>query len=591
MSINDRLSALRKAMSAHKIDAYVIPSTDPHQSEYVATHWKGREWISGFTGSAGVVVVTQDHAGLWTDSRYFIQAEEELSSSNFKLHKVIKQGAPMHEEWILSQLSSDSIVGIDASLFSIAQVKAMRKRLYKKNIQIHDSIDLLKDAWVDRPALPKEAIFEHDIKYAGESRHEKLERVREKMKELEANQYFISTLDDIAWLYNIRGKDVACNPVAIAYGIVTEEKALLFIDQQKLSESLKVALEADEIHLSDYSNVQDYLLDLAPPTKVLVNTASCNADLFQSIHADAVIKGDNIVMHMKAVKNETELAHFREVMKKDAVALCKLFMWLEEEIEQRSVPEAELAEQLIAYRAEGAGYYGESFDAIVGYEANGAIVHYRPEHGKCANIKKGGMLLLDSGGQYTDGTTDITRTVTYGIASQEQKTAYTAVLKGHIGLAKAKFPAGTIGGQLDILARQHLWQHGLNYLHGTGHGVGFFLNVHEPPQGFAPGLSSRSNTTIVPGMVTSNEPGFYKEGAFGIRIENLIISHQSSDEGFLDFETITLFPIDTQLIDKTQMSAEDIKWLNDYHKEVEEKLNPLLNDKQRQWMKNKCLAI
>lgn len=591
MNINDRLIELRNAMTKHQIDAYIIPSTDPHQSEYVANHWKGREWISGFTGSAGIVVVTQNHAGLWTDSRYFIQAEEELSSSSFVLHRVIKQFAPMHEEWIVAELDSESTVGIDASLFSIAQVNALRKRLHKKKIQIHDSIDLLQEAWADRASLPKNAIFEHELKYAGESRKDKLSRVRTKINESGANQYFISTLDDIAWLFNIRGKDVACNPVAIAYSVITEEKAHLFIHQEKLSDALKSKLEKDGVYVYDYSDIQSYLQDLTPQTKILVNTASCNADLYQAIHADAVIKGDNILMHMKAVKNDSELGHFREVMKKDAVALCKLFMWLEEEIEHRSVPEAELAEQLISFRAEGADYYGESFDAIVGYEANGAIVHYRPEYGTCADIKKEGMLLLDSGGQYTDGTTDITRTITFSEASQEQKTAYTAVLLGHIGLAKAKFPEGTIGGQLDVLARQHLWQHGLNYLHGTGHGVGFFLNVHEPPQGFAPGLSSRSNTTILPGMVTSNEPGYYKEGAYGIRIENLIISKASKDEGFLDFETITLFPIDTHLIDKSMMSAEDVTWLNDYHKEVEEKLRPLLDEKQQKWMGNKCQAI
>ncbi len=591
MSINDRISSLRKSMAEHSIDAYIIPSTDPHQSEYVATHWKGREWISGFTGSAGLAVVTRDHAGVWTDSRYFIQAEEELASSEFTLHKVIKQGAPMHEVWLAETLPAGSTVAIDASLFSVSQVKGLRLRLQKNDIELHDSIDLLQQAWQDRPSLPIEAIFEHELVYAGESRADKLSRVRDKMKEAKADQYFISTLDDIAWLFNIRGKDVACNPVAIAYAIVTMDDAHLFIDQQKVSESLTASLSADQVQLSDYRDIQAHLEAITPPSRILVDAASCNADLYQSIHADAVLKGENIVMHMKAVKNKTELSHFREVMKKDAVALTKLYMWLEQKLSHRAVPEAELAEQLIAFRAEGADYYGESFDAIVGYEANGAIVHYRPEHGSCADIKNKGMLLLDSGGQYTDGTTDITRTITFSEPTAEQRRAYTAVLQGHIALAQAKFPIGTIGGQLDALARQFLWQHGLNYLHGTGHGVGFFLNVHEPPQGFAPGLSTRSNTTLLPGMVTSNEPGYYKEGAFGIRIENLVICKQADDEGFLDFETITLFPIDTRLIDQSMMSAAEIKWLNEYHQEVEEKLRPHLNEEQQQWMGTKCKAM
>jgi len=591
MSINDRISSLRNYMAEHHIDAYIIPSTDPHQSEYVASHWKGREWISGFTGSAGVVVVTHDHAGVWTDSRYFIQAEEELASSEFELHKVIKQGAPMHELWLAETLTAGHKVAFDASLFSVSQVRALRRRLEKHDITIHDSIDLLQQAWQDRPVLPTEPIFEHDLRYTGESRADKLHRVRVKMKAAGADQYFISTLDDIAWLFNIRGRDVACNPVAIAYAIIKLDSARLFIDQQKVSAALRNSLLDDKVQLSDYHEIQAHLESISLPTRILIHKASCNADLYQSIHPDTTIKAENIVMHMKAVKNEVELSHFREVMKKDAVALTKLYMWLEQELKQRAVPEAELAEQLITFRAEGENYYGESFDAIVGYQGNGAIVHYRAEHSTCADIKNEGMLLLDSGGQYTDGTTDITRTVTFSEPTAEQRTAYTAVLQGHIALAQAKFPEGTIGGQLDALARQFLWQHGLNYLHGTGHGVGFFLNVHEPPQGFAPGLSTRSNTTLVPGMVTSNEPGYYKEGDFGIRIENLIITKHADEPGYLDFETITLFPIDTRLIDQHKMSPEQIDWLNDYHHEVEEKLRPHLSIDQQRWMKQKCLAI
>ncbi len=591
MDINARISALRNEMIVNDLEAYIIPSTDPHQSEYVAPLWESRKWISGFTGSAGIAVVTKDHAGIWTDSRYFLQAEEELASSEFELHKVINQGAPEHEQWLTTELEEGATIGIDQWMFSAGQVEGMKKRLSAKGMKINDQHDLIQSIWSDRPPLPKDEIIDHPIKYAGEGRVDKLNRLREKMKELGVIKYLISTLDDIAWLFNIRGSDVSFNPVAISYAVITLDNALLFTDDSKIPGDLKDSLTTAHVELHPYHSVSDYLKKDNAANSILINKASCNHAIYQTIKEDCIQHGDNLVMHMKAVKNDTELNHFKSVMKKDAVALCNLYMWLESEIKHRGVPEAEVATKLAAFRAEQADYFGESFSAIVGYESNGAVVHYRPEMESCLSIENKGMLLLDSGGQYIDGTTDITRTVHFSEPTAEQKTAYTSVLKGHISLARAKFPIGTVGGQLDALARQHLWQHGLNYLHGTGHGVGFFLNVHEPPQGFAPGFGARSKTTFVPGMVTSNEPGYYKDGSFGIRIENLVISKESSSEGFLDFETITLFPIATNLIDLDLMTTSDIEWLNDYHARVYNELQPLLNEKQQEWMKVKCEKI
>ena len=591
MNINARISALRKEMEANNLDAYIIPSTDPHQSEYVAPLWESRQWISGFTGSAGIAVVTKDHAGLWTDSRYFLSAEEELASSEFELHKVINQGTPEYHQWLMNELGEGATVGFDQWMFSEGQVEAMKNRMSSKGIQIIGKHDLIQNIWSDRPSLPGHAIIDHPIKYAGEDRVDKLNRLREQMKEHGVIKYLISTLDDIAWLFNIRGSDVSFNPVAISYAVITLDNALLFIDESKIPDELKAALIAANVEVHPYEAVTDYLKKDIATCSVLINKASCSNAIYQTLNKECILHGDNLVMHMKAVKNETEIAHFRSVMKKDAVALCNLFMWLESEIKHRSVPEAEVATQLASFRAQQSDYFGESFSAIVGYESNGAVVHYRPDMETCLSIENKGMLLLDSGGQYIDGTTDITRTVHFSEPTAEQKTAYTSVLKGHISLAQAKFPIGTIGGQLDALARQHLWQHGLNYLHGTGHGVGFFLNVHEPPQGFAPGFGSRSKTTFLPGMVTSNEPGYYKDGSFGIRIENLVISKESSSKGFLDFETITLFPIATNLIDLELMTSEDIEWLNDYHARDYQELQPLLNEKQQEWMKMKCERI
>lgn len=587
------LTHLRQAMRAHGIDAYLIPTSDPHQSEYPANHWKSREWISGFTGSAATVVITQDHAGLWTDFRYFLQAENQLNSSEFVLHKQQATGTPEHISWLAEHLPKGSTLGLDGYLFSLSQLRQLEKALTIKDIHINTEIDLIPDLWKDRPALPLDPIFEYDVMFAGESRADKLNHIREKMAKQGADFHLITTLDDIAWTLNIRGKDVEANPVAISYLVVGKEMAYLFINREKISDAVKQNLNNDGVILKPYDAIKPFLEKLEAP--ILLDDRSINVRLYQAIPEHQIIKGDNITLLLKAIKNPIEINHLREAMRKDGVALTRFFRWLEQALQTRTVTEFEPGRTLDTFRAAQGNYFGESFTAIVGYNANGAIVHYRPEEGSSAEIKSEGILLLDSGGQYLEGTTDITRTIALSAPSDEQKRNYTLVLKGHITLAKAKFPIGTTGVQLDTLARQFLWQQGLNYGHGTGHGVGFFLSVHEPPQGFTFNPNNqRGSTPQEPGMLTSNEPGFYKTGEYGIRIENLVlcVEAEETDFGkFLQFETLSLFPIDTSLIDSTLLTAEEKHWFNEYQHRVFNELAPRLETEEIEWLKQKCNEI
>lgn len=587
------LTHLRQALRAQGLDAYVIPTSDPHQSEYVAEHWKSREWISGFTGSAGIVVITQDHAGLWTDSRYFLQAENQLNGSQFVLHKQQATGTPEYITWLAEQLPKGGTVGIDGYLFSVGQLRHFEKHLQPKGIDIQTNVDVISEIWKDRPALPMEPIFEYDVTYAGESRADKLNRIREKMIKQGADFHLITTLDDIAWALNIRGKDVEANPVAISYLVVGKEMAYLFINAVKVPDHIKTNLNNDGIILKPYDAIESFLQKLEAP--ILVDDRSISVRLFQAIPEQQIIKGDNIPLLLKAIKNPTEISHLREAMRKDGVALTRFFRWLEKELQTRTVTEFEAGRKLHEFRAAQGNYFGESFTAIVGYNANGAIVHYRPVEGSSAEIKSEGILLLDSGGQYLEGTTDITRTVALGTPTEEQKRHYTLVLKGHIALAKAKFPAGTTGVQLDTLARQFLWQQGLNYGHGTGHGVGFFLSVHEPPQGFTSSPNNqRGSTPHELGMLTSNEPGFYKTGEYGIRIENLVLCVEAEENDFgkfLQFDTLTLFPIDTTLIDSNLLTQEEKNWFNEYQHRVFNELASRLDGEEVEWLRRKCDEI
>ena len=595
MTINDRIAALRQMMKTNGLDAYIITSSDPHQSEYPAPHWETRVWISGFTGSAGTVIITKDHAGLWTDSRYFIQAETQLKDSEMVLHKQGIPHAPEHEAWLKDQLPVGGKVGCDGMLFSVGQIRRLAKTFYEKEIDLQYDIDLIPEIWKDRPVIPTAAIFEHNEKYAGLTRSEKLAQVRTQMESHGAQYHLISTLDDIAWLYNLRGKDVACNPVFVSYAIVSEKLSYLFTAASKLSDELMMRLKEDGILIKPYGDIETYLQSIATDQKILVDKSTTSIRLYQALKTEQIIDGKNIVRSLKALKNPTEISHIKQAMLKDGVALTRLYRWLEATLPTRKISEVEVAKKLDNLRAAQGDYHGESFSAIVGYNENGAIVHYRAEEDTCAYLEPKGILLLDSGGQYTNGTTDITRTTALGVPTEEQRRNFTLVLKGHIALATIHFPHGTVGVQMDILARQALWKHHLNYGHGTGHGVGFFLNVHEPPQGIATSITtSRGSTVFEPGMFTSNEPGFYKEGAYGIRIENLILVTEAEENEFgrfLKFDTLTLFPIDLSLVTTELLTADEKDWLNNYHQEVFEKLSPLLEAEEVAWMRNQCRPI
>ena len=593
-SVNQRIQALQAQMQKADLAAYIIPSSDPHQSEYFAAHWKSRRWISGFTGSAGIAVITADHAGLWTDSRYFLQAEEELANSLTVLHKQGIPHAPEHIEWLCQNLPAGSKVGCDGKLFSLGQINRLGNALKKKGIILEYHHDLIDLVWKNRPALPDTKIFEHEVHYAGQTREEKIQAIRKEMQDQGADFCLLTTLDDIAWTLNLRGSDVECNPVFIAYALIGLEQVDLFIEAEKVPPSLHHKLSTEGINFRAYKTVEVYIEALEPKQGILVDKDTINVNLYDCIDSSSVIQGSNIPRALKAIKNPVEVEHIRAAMLKDGVALTRLYRWLDRTLDEKEVTEVEVAQKLSELRAAQGDYHGESFDAIVGYKGNGAIVHYHPMPKTCAKLKKEGILLLDSGGQYTNGTTDITRTTALGTPTEEQKRNFTLVLKGHIALARLHFPEGTKGIQMDTMARQYLWQQHLDYGHGTGHGVGFFMNVHEPPQGFATSVSQRGVTVFKEGMFTSNEPGFYKTGEYGIRIENLILTNHAEETpygNFLKFETLTLFPIDLQLVESALLQAEEKEWLNQYHQEVCEKLTPLLKPDEAAWMKEQCRAI
>lgn len=590
MTNKEKLQQLRATMKVQGLAAYIIPSADPHQSEYVADHWKSRAWVSEFTGSAATAVVTDSHAGLWTDSRYYIQAETQLKDTGFELFKAGLPQTPEWLDWLKGEMPQGSKVGLDGRLFSVGQIRRMVKQFKEKKIELVTNVDLIEKCWKDRPPLPQAPVFEHEVAFAGATRQEKLKTVRAKMEK--ADYYLVSTLDDVAWLFNLRGRDVDCNPVFYAFAVVGKDMAWLFIETAKLPEQIKLRLSEDGILVKPYDALEGFLANIAEGQMVLLDLASVNNQHFSAVKPSCVREGENIVAELKAIKNPTEIALLKKTMARDGAALVRIFRWLEAELTRRPVPEAEVAERLTAFRSELPNYFGDSFDAIVGYNGNGAIVHYRPEYGTCANIEPSGILLLDSGGQYTDGTTDITRTIALSAPTAFQKTDFTLVLKGVLGLSMARFPKGTNGIQLDTLARSPIWQHYVNFGHGVGHGVGFFLNVHEGPHGFSPLASSpRSGKALEPGTVTSNEPGIYRAGQHGIRTENLILCVEDLDTEFgkfYRFETLTLFPIDLNLVDKEMLTVAECNWLNAYHEECFEKISPHLNEEEIDWLRQKC---
>lgn len=594
-TFSERIAGLRQAMAEHRLDAYIIPSSDPHQSEYVADHWQTRSWLSGFTGSAGTLVVTTESAHLWTDSRYFLQAETQLDGTGILLQKQQVPHAPEHIDWLADNLPHGGRLGFDGRVVSLAQLRSMEKRLSAKGITLVGEHDLPAKIWTTRPDRPATTIIDFSATYAGQDRASKLRQVRELMQKRQAMALLLAALDDIAWTLNIRASDVDFNPVCISYLIVDAKETHWCVDPERVPAGLAKALAADGVKLLPYQDAGKQLLTYPADAALMVNPATLSQHLYEQLQHRTLIEAPSPVQPLKARKNETEIKHLRQAMRKDGVALVRLFRWLEEELKTRGITEVEVATRLAEFRNEQEGYQGESFAAIVGYRANGAIVHYRAEPDSCATLAPKGILLLDSGGQYLEGTTDITRTVALGDPTMEQRRHFTLVLKGMIALTRARFPRGTGGAQLDTLARQFLWQEGLNYGHGTGHGVGFFLNVHEGPQGFATSaVTSRGRTAIQPGMVTSNEPGFYRTGHYGIRIENLILCQEDrkTDFGdFLRFETLTLFPIDRRLIQQDMLTPIEREWLNDYHSRVHEELAPLLRGGEKSWLHNQCRPV
>lgn len=588
-----RLAALRSQLVSHNVDAIIIPSADPHQSEYVADCWATREYFSGFTGSQGTVVITQNAGGLWTDSRYFIQAPKELSNtSGLPLMKSL-QGGSEYISWLVESLNEGSTVGIEGKMFTINQVEHLKKSFASKKINLKIDVDFIDAAWEDRPALPSSTLFSHDVKYAGKSAEEKLGELRAQMKQQGLTHFLMTSLDEQAWLLNYRASDIKCNPLAISFLIVGLDSCVLYTDESRIDKETKARFKDISVSIKPYASIDEDLKNIKSPQALGIDEAQTNAFLANLVDRKVFKAFKSPVRRAKAIKNEIEIGHIDTAHIKDGVALTQAFMWLENELESRKVGEAEFGSKLGDFRSKQANYYGTSFDPIVGYQGNGAIVHYRAIEGDDAQIRKSGVLLVDSGGQYHDGTTDITRTIGLGNNTAEQKKHYTLVLKGHIALDRAIFPTGTKGVQLDTFARQYLWHQGLNYGHGTGHGVGFFLNVHEPPQGITPGLGERGKTTFEAGMFTSNEPGYYLTDEYGIRLENLVLTEYAfpGRTDFLKFRAITYFPFDKNLMDKNLLTTEEIAWINNYHHLVYTKLSPSLNQEERRWLEQKCVDI
>ena len=592
-TINERVDRLRSWMKENGFTAFVFPSSDPHNSEYVADHWKSREWISGFSGSAGTAVVTLEHAALWTDSRYFIAAEKELDGTDFQLMKLRVEGTPSVSEWLASELSTyeKAVVGLDGNVNSFAEVAAMEQELATKgNITVRTDTDPMAELWTDRPIIPDNMVSLHPLEYSGESTSSKISRVRKHLLDCGADGLLVTALDEIAWVLNLRGSDVHCNPVFVSYLLISPENITLYINNVKLPEEVKAYLVSEHIDVQAYDSVVEGLR-LYAGKSLLVDMSSTNYSLATAVPFDKVRSGVSPIASMKAVKNKVEQDGFRAAMLRDGVAVVKFLAWLKSAVEAGGQTEISLDERLTALRAEQPKFKGISFDTIVGYEAHGAIVHYEATPETDIPVQPHGLVLIDSGAQYLDGTTDITRTIALGELSEEQCRVYTLVLKGHIQLDMCRFPAGACGSQIDALARAPMWREGYNYMHGTGHGVGSYLNVHEGPHQIR--MEWRP-APLQAGMTVTNEPGIYLEGKFGVRIENtlLIVPDESTAFGdFLKFETLTLAPIDTTPIVLEILSTEEREWLNNYHHRVYESLSPYLEGNEKEWLKKATLPI
>ncbi|MBB5647522.1 aminopeptidase P family protein [Pedobacter cryoconitis] len=591
MTYQDKLREIRKQMKADNVQAYIIPSADPHISEYLPKHYKCIPFTSGFTGSAGTLVITHDFAGLWTDFRYFEQGAEQLAGSGFELVKQKVQHAPEYIQWLNEKLDKGAIVATNEKLLSVLLGDLLTQQLSTRDIQLV-SKDYLSPIWENRPMLPIDPAFLIADEHIGQSVSSKLNEVRATLLKHQADHHLVSSLDDIAWLFNIRGKDVNFNPVVLAFALINQDHATLFINPDKLTEAEKVILLKSGVEVLPYEEIERALTQLPASTSIFIDPKrNCYAYAKLVPSSVKIIKETNPSTSLKAVKNETEIANTREAMLKDGVALTRFLKWVEETIGKTRITELSAAAQLREYRAAQDGFIGDSFTTISAFRAHGALPHYSPSAESDAEVIPESLFLVDSGGQYFYGTTDITRTIPMGITTEQEETDYTLVLKGMIDGCKAKFPKGTCGYQIDAITRKPLWDHAINYGHGTGHGVGYFLNVHEGPQVFNP---TNTPVAIELGMITSIEPGVYRPGRHGIRIENLVqtIAVEVNEfNEFYGFETLTIAPINTTIVKKELLEQSQIDWLNSYHAEVFEKLSPRLTPEESNWLKEATKAI
>ena len=593
-NIPERIAALREAMKQHKIDAYIIPTSDPHMSEYPADCWKYREWISGFTGSAGTVIITADKAGLWTDSRYFLQASTQLEGTGIELFKMMLPETPTIPEFLTHELKEGQTVGLNGETYSLADARSLEKALAEKEIKLNTNASLIDPIWKERPAIPEAPMFEMPIELSGKSTEDKLIDINKMLHKAGADCTILSALDEVAWTFNIRGTDVAYNPVVISYAFVSEKESVLFVNPKKIPAEIAEHLKKEGVTLADYGMLATFLSRLPERTRVFIDSKRTNVAIYNALPKSSIlIEGISPANHLKSIKNETEIKGFRNAVLKDGIAMTKFYFWLEKMLKAgEKVTELSAAAKLTALRAEQPQYVMDSFASISSYGPHGAVVHYSPTPETDTELKTDSLYLLDSGAQYLDGTTDITRTIALcDEPSEQMKKDFTRALKGTIGIAKCKFPAGIRGCLIDAFARKALWDAGINYLHGTCHGIGHCLNVHEGPQS----IRMEENPVILePGMVMSDEPAMYRPGEYGIRTENMILIREDSETEFgkfLGFETLTLCYIDTKLVIPSMLSVREHAWLNKYHQMVYDLVSPHLTEEEKAWLKEKTAEI
>ncbi|MFZ6721327.1 aminopeptidase P family protein [Undibacterium sp. Ji49W] len=589
-----RLVQLRAAMKAQGLDAYIVPSSDPHLSEYLPDRWQGRTYFSGFTGSVGTLVVTADYAGLWVDSRYWSSAETELAPTGIKMMKIASAAATLYIDWLAENLQAGQIAGVDGMVLGLATARALEQALKAKNIKLDTATDLLQQVWDQRPSLPQAPIYEHAAPYAVVSRADKLAMLREQMRSKNADWHFVSTVDDLAWIFNLRGSDVSYNPVFVGHALISQNEATLFVSSGKVPAELATTLAHDGIKLSDYSNAATALAALPAGSSIMIDPRRITYGFRQTIPATVhAIEAINPSVFAKSRKTLQEAQYVREAMEQDGAALCEFFSWLEGALGKQRITELTIDEEICAARARQPHFVSPSFSTIAGFNANGAMPHYRATKESHSVIEGDGLLLIDSGGQYLNGTTDITRVMPIGQVSDAQKRDFTLVLKGMINLSQMRYPRGTLSPMLDTVARAPIWADGINYGHGTGHGVGYFLNVHEGPQNIS-GAIAEAHMAMEPGMITSNEPGIYRPGKWGVRIENLLLNvpamHTEFGE-YLEFETLTLCPIDTRCIIIGLLREDEVKWLNDYHATVLQRLSARVSGAALEWLKERTRAL